>query len=179
MREKKSIFDLEDNQPDHVLPKAENVKLKDVSLMMKNMEKSIKLSLEGLNSKFSSKILDLEKIQAEQFNKLNSLSANGNPEKENAEKISELIAFKKKLNDQMISHEFKLSQLQKDLSNATYKYDKMYLDNLIIPGTIGDYCRYRNLKEYLEVNFLNLFYILHPQLLENTKYYFNWISSGF
>ena len=153
MKERKTIFDIEDNQPDHVLPKADNVKLKDISLIMKNIEKTMNLSLESLNTKLSSKILDLEKTQAEQYSKLNSLSNNFNPDKENYEKIAELISYKKKANDQMISHEFKLTQLQKDLSNATYKYDKMYLDNLIIPGSIGDYCRYRNLKEYLEVLF--------------------------
>lgn len=157
MKDRKSIFELEDNQPDHVLPKAENAKLKDISLMLKNMEKTIKLSLESLNNKLSSKILDLEKTQAEQFIKINSLSVNLNPDKDNNDKIIELVAFKKKMNDQIISHEFKLTQLQKELSNATYKYDRMYLDNLIIPGTIGDYCRYRNLKEYLEVSKIFVF----------------------
>ncbi len=159
MNSRKSIFEQEDNEPDHVLPKGENVKLKDISLMMKNMAKTINLSLEGINNKFSSKILDLEKAQAEQFVKINSLNVNSNSEKENGDKVIDLIAFKKKANDQIISHECKLTQLQKDLSNATYKYDKMYLDNLIISGTIGDFCRFRNLKEYLEVIFLSfLFY---------------------
>ena len=59
----------------------------------------------------------------------------------------------KKTNDQMISYDFKITQLQKDFSNSSYKYDKIYLDNLIIPGTIGDYCRYKNMKEYIEVYF--------------------------
>jgi hypothetical protein len=51
----------------------------------------------------------------------------------------------------------KIMTLEKDLSAATKKYDKMYFDNLILPGVIGDGNRYKNVREYLDVN--NLFNI--------------------
>ena len=47
----------------------------------------------------------------------------------------------------------KISMLQKDLSNACFKYDKIVLDNLKLTGVIGEGCPYSSLKYYLE--FLN------------------------
>ena len=47
----------------------------------------------------------------------------------------------------------KIFILQKDLSNACYKYDKIVIDNLKVTGLIGDGCPYMNLKYFIE--FLN------------------------
>lgn len=153
MKESKNIFEREDNQPDHILPRQDNSKMKDFSQLKKTLEKTLNENLENLNMKFSSKLIDLEKNQEEQNLKFNKLIANIYPQKDITEKINELIIFRKKTMEQMTSNDFKLNQLQKDLSNSSYKYDRLYLDNLFIPGTIGDYCRYKNLKEYIEVDF--------------------------
>ena len=47
----------------------------------------------------------------------------------------------------------KIFILQKDLTNACYKYDKIVIDNLKVTGIIGDGCPYMNLKYFIE--FLN------------------------
>ena len=56
----------------------------------------------------------------------------------------------------------KISMLQKDLSNACFKYDKIVLDNLKLTGVIGEGCPYSNLKYYLE--------FLHKKLGEYTLF---------
>jgi len=156
MNERKNIFDREDNELDHVLPMRDSLKTKDYSFLIKNVEKTLKSSIDNIYMNLSSKICDLEKIQEDQIKKVNALNIYLNPDKENADKLNDLMNFKKKSLDQFTTYDFKIHQLQKDLSSATYKYDRMYLDNLILPGTIGDYCRHKNLKDYLEVTF-NLF----------------------
>jgi len=45
----------------------------------------------------------------------------------------------------------RLVNLQKDLSQLNEKYDKIFEENLIIPGTIGDFCKFKNMREYIEV----------------------------
>lgn len=159
--ERKTIFDMEDHLPDHILPKPDSQRQKDVSQSLKNLEKNMKQQIETLNIKLSSKLLELEKSQQEQFTKISEISSLLQPEMENNKKISDLISFKKKTTDQMISYDFKFTHLQKDLNNIAYKYDKIYLDNLLIPGTIGDYCRYKNLKDYIEV----LSYIIFNKII--------------
>ena len=84
--------------------------------------------------------------------KLTDINNTSNLDKEKLEKINELIINQKKQNDQLISHEIKINNAQKDLVSSCYKYDRIYLDNLIIPGLIGEYCKFKNLKEYIENN---------------------------
>ena len=46
-------------------------------------------------------------------------------------------------------HDIRINNLIKDLNDACFKYDKMFLNNLQVPGQIGDCCKWKNLKEYL------------------------------
>ena len=68
------------------------------------------------------------------------------------EKIDGLLETQTKMKAQLMSHDIKLSTCERDISNACYKYDKIFLDNLSVPGTIGDYCKYKNLREYIVSN---------------------------
>ncbi len=88
-------------------------------------------------NEISMRVLDLHNITISQ--------------KEKIEKINDFQKFQQRTTDHLLNQEIKLSNLQKDVSNACTKYDKHYLDNMIVPGLIGDYCKFRNLKEYFEV----------------------------
>lgn len=68
------------------------------------------------------------------------------------DKIDGLLDTQTKMKAQLMSHDIKLSTCERDISNACYKYDKIFLDNLSVPGTIGDYCKFKNLKEYIVSN---------------------------
>ena len=65
-------------------------------------------------------------------------------------KIDELITFKKKSEDQLLSHEIKLKNTADELSNAIFKYDKIYIENLKVPGFVGSsLAPYKNMSEYV------------------------------
>ena len=51
-------------------------------------------------------------------------------------------------NDKIISHEVRLNNIREDFSNATQKYDKIYLDNLELPGYIGRCAKYKNCQNF-------------------------------
>ena len=55
-------------------------------------------------------------------------------------------AFVNKANDKLISHEIRINCLREDLSKNVQKYDKIYLDNLEVPGYIGRCSKYPNCK---------------------------------
>ncbi len=74
------------------------------------------------------------------------------------EKISELQKFQENTNEALVTHDVVINNLETDLKKACAKYDKHYLDNLIVPGTIGDFCKYKNLKEYIEVISLHFYH---------------------
>ena len=62
------------------------------------------------------------------------------------DKIKTFDAFVNKSNDKLISHEIRINCLREDLTKTTQKYDKIYLDNLEVPGYIGRCSKYPNCK---------------------------------
>jgi len=103
------------------------------------------------NEDIKQRLFDIEKKLDNHNVKIESILDETQTYKNKIEKINELVLFSKKTSDQIMSIDIKLGGLQKDFSNACYKYDKIYLDNLNVPGTIGDYCKYKNMREYIEV----------------------------
>ena len=86
------------------------------------------------------------------------------------DKLKDYEFFYNKTNDKLISHEIRLNNIRDELSKATQKYDKIYLDNLELPGYIGRCAKYKNcqiffndvikeissLNQYKEKNILDL-----------------------
>ena len=74
-------------------------------------------------------------------------------EKDNSEKeeaiLSKIDKIKKKIEDTISTNNSKITIMQKDLSNAFFKYDKIILDNLTVNGLVGDGCPYKNLKFFI------------------------------
>ena len=66
------------------------------------------------------------------------------------DKFNTYETFTIKVNDQLISHEIRINNLRDDLHKATQKYDKIYLDNLELPGYIGKYSKYKNCQAFFE-----------------------------
>ena len=86
------------------------------------------------NSKFS-KIIDTQAQFSYRLDQLNNYET-----------------FVTKTNDKLISHEVRLTNIREDFSLATQKYDKIYLDNLELPGYIGRCAKYKNCQIFfLEV----------------------------
>jgi hypothetical protein len=59
-------------------------------------------------------------------------------------------SFLTKTNDQLISHEIRINNLREDFQKSSQKYDKIYLDNLELPGYIGKYAKYKNCQIFFE-----------------------------
>ena len=126
-----------------------------------------------LNKKINSSLLDFqEKFEEELNNILNALeetskrydnmSENLYTYKYKMDKVDELLLFQKKANDLLTTHEIKLSNNEKEINNVNVKFSKIVEKNLTIPAFIGEHCKYKNLREYLnnnikEMGSLNLF----------------------
>ena len=70
-------------------------------------------------------------------------------EKINYEKIHSLENFKNKADGILISHEIRINNHNKDINDMKTKYDKVIVDNLSVPGFIGNSCQYKNIGEYI------------------------------
>ena len=56
------------------------------------------------------------------------------------------------LKNEVMVNQVNISACRKDLDNSCYKYDKIISENLLVPGIIGQSCRFANLKEYIIYN---------------------------
>ena len=63
--------------------------------------------------------------------------------------VKELVPAQKKLNESFITNDIRLSNLSKEIHDACYKYDKLFLDNFVISGQVGEYCRYKTMKDFV------------------------------
>ena len=61
-----------------------------------------------------------------------------------------LNSLKLKQEEYASKNEIRISMIQKDLSNACFKYDKVLINNLTIPNLVGECCPYANLPIFIE-----------------------------
>lgn len=118
----------------------------EILTLMKEIKSEVnkKLNIELLNfntlvEKAQDKISSLE---TSYLSKLNFL--------EEREKIfTKLQKIEEEIEKNLAKQNIDNDKINKDLSNACYKYDTFIIDNLQIPPLIGPQCQFPNLKEYI------------------------------
>lgn len=128
--------------------------------LQRELTKEMAVFKDELNKKFInydnrmfSYVNDLESNLKDLIIKVNNLFEKSNIFLAKVDKIDYLGKNVDSINESLTYHDVRINNLIKELNNACFKYDKIYLNNLIIPGKIGDFCKYKNLKEYLEYTF--------------------------
>ena len=66
------------------------------------------------------------------------------------EKVDSLSASLTQARDQLSTINIRISNINQSLSSMQIKYDKIILDNLIVPGYIGEYSQYKTMRDYIE-----------------------------
>ena len=128
--------------------KIEDSNLFDIRKIEENLNKKIETTTSSLTEKVEELIDQISKIETQ----FNHITSNLQEYKIKMDKIDDLIIFKTKITDQITSHEIKINDTAKDLSNTKYRYDRIILDNLKVPGFIGEGCDFPNLKSYIISN---------------------------
>ena len=102
------------------------------------IEKNFEIMTESININYNKIIKTQAKMQSE------------------LDKLKNYDSFSKNVKDKLISHEIRLNNIREDFSKATQKYDKIYLDNLELPGFIGRCAKYKNCQIFFEDVIKNL-----------------------
>lgn len=76
---------------------------------------------------------------------INSIATN----KSNEDKISNFLNFKQKTEESLFVYDSKIHSLEKDISNAVYKFDNIINNTILVPGLIGNSCKYPSVKTFL------------------------------
>ena len=129
---------------------------KDFIYFQNEVLQDIKKVESKLNEKIGSIYTYIQEISTsneKRYDSMNSLVKNisdNNNEKIEEKILSQIERLKKKVEDIAVNNTSRINIMQKDLSNACFKYDKIVLDNLKVNGLIGDGCPYKNLKLFIE-----------------------------
>ena len=93
---------------------------------------------------------------------------------------NKLDKFNKKIEETTIINNTKIASFQKDLSNACYKYDKIFLNNISSPGLIGDGCPYQTMRAFLEFvnNTIKDIISSKDKSITNFKKYEDWVKES-
>ena len=66
--------------------------------------------------------------------------------------LENISIIQSELKNQIRLNEVQMQMIKKDLEDSLYRYDKAIVDNLQVPGLVGNSCRFPNLKEYILSN---------------------------
>ena len=84
--------------------------------------------------------------------RLNEIEKIANKDKVLIESIHSLKTWESKAQDQITTSEIRINGIHRELKDTVSRYDKIFMENLFIPGVIGENnCRYRNMREFIEV----------------------------
>jgi hypothetical protein len=118
---------------------------------MLEIENQLKLNLSTLKSE-NEIILKEFKARMDRFNtRIDETENIMNKNKVKLENVDDLLIFQQETSEKIITQGVKINGVQKDIKDAVNKYDKIYLENLFIPGLIGEFCRFKNNREFVEV----------------------------
>lgn len=144
MIEKMELTDLSKYQTDFLLFKNEVLRLlskheekqKKKKRDEKNRYEDISKAQEEQLKRFSQRITDLSNTRFVEQAKLDRIECIG----QKVEAISENVSI----------NTIRLATCQRELANAIYKYDKIFMDNLTVPGLVGNYCKHKNLRDFIQ-----------------------------
>lgn len=106
-----------------------------------------------VNKKLTIELLNFNTLVEKTQNKINSLETSYLSKLnfiEEREKIfSKIQKIEEEIEKNLAKQNIENDKINKDLSNACYKYDAFIIDNLQIPPLIGPQCQFPNLKEYI------------------------------
>jgi len=125
--------------------------IKNVEIKLNERIKLLSQSFEEQKNGFEKKINVLEKA----YNSLLQLTEPKKSIDDSKEKeiISEINTINKALEENSSRLEIKINDLQENLKETTYKYDRAIADNFVIPGLVGAKAPFKSLRELIETTY--------------------------
>ena len=122
----------------------------------KNLEEKLLKLINLKELKLNEKINELQKKISNTVEKNDIAIENYSNQQLDHKKIQELEIFKNKVDSMLITHELRINNNINDIIKFQTKYDKIIVDNLLLPGYIGPSCQFRNLGEYIYSNITDI-----------------------
>ena len=137
----------------------------------RDLEKKLKSQIEQYTNEFVENI-SVFKQRITSISDINNKIVNSLPEINfQISKIDAIEKFDKKTDNRISTQESRLMAIMNEIEKIKTKYDKIFIDNMTVPGYVGGHCKYLNLSEYLtfNINEVSLLKFELEQLKKDTK----------
>ena len=119
---------------------------------IKTVEAGLSNKIDLITAQLNQKMLMINEKMDSMSSEYKHLTSNLSEYKFKLDKVDQFSSFQNKANDLLTTHDIRINSMMSELSSAKIKYDKIFIDNLTVPGYIGEYSQYKTLREYLSVN---------------------------
>ena len=116
----------------------------------KMVQKKITEKYDNLDIEMREKLEAYEKRITTYENKIFELSKLINTDKTIREKVDNLMEFKEKADESMLTGKIRLDNFSKDLKSNVERIDKILTDSVIYPGVIGGISKYKTFHELID-----------------------------
>ena len=155
----------------------QNISNSQLDLINKIIQKEISKTYLDIKDEMKKKILDYENRTLIYLNELDNKTNELNEKYTHLFEQVNILNLKTEKTEQtenkfsqvqllLAQHDIRINNLIKDLTDSCFKYDKLFLNNLQVPGEIGDCCKWKNVKEFLIFS-IKQFSILEDYMLKN------------
>ena len=119
---------------------------------IKKLESRFGIKLEKAMEQIKNKFDTTEETFTEITNKITELNYSISQINSNNSQLNNIEKFKTKTEETLVIFESKINNLERDLGNTKYNFEKSVQTSLSLPGVIGDggkYLNFRNLMEFI------------------------------
>ena len=117
---------------------------------MKKLELQLNGKVASFNQLLLTKMGEYDSKFSKIFGNISELISKMAERKFDNDRIEELLKMRNKFSDQIIEGQSRISIIEKSLENALFKYDKIIVDNLNVPGLIGIGTKFKNCASYFK-----------------------------
>ena len=129
---------------------------------LKKLELQINSKITNINQTLSSKTNEYDSKIKKIFENISELISQLAERKYDNDRVEELLSIQNKVSEQIIENQSRISIIDKHLEESIFKYDKLILENLQLPGIIGISCKFKNCRMFFEN--------IYNELKSNQKY---------
>ena len=116
----------------------------------KEVQRKISEKYETLDLEMKEKLVTYEKRIVTYENKIMELSNLINTDKTIREKVDNLMEFKEKTDDHLITEKIRLDNFRNDLKSNVERIDQILKDSVIYPGIIGGISKYKTFHDLID-----------------------------
>ena len=117
---------------------------------IKKLESRFGIKLEKAMEQIKNKFDTTEETFTEITNKITELNYSISQINSNNSQLNNIEKFKTKTEETLVIFESKINNLEKDLGNTKYNFEKSVQSSLSLPGVIGDGGKYLNFRNFME-----------------------------